>query len=73
MSAQAPVEGIDPEFENPVDSSRWESEKTAASDDSEQTVHSQTKPLDVPPDGGYGWVCVVGAHISPHLLLGFTL
>jgi hypothetical protein len=60
MLAQAPanVEGIDPELDNAVDgNATWGSEKIAASDDLE--VQPRTKQVDVPPDGGYGWVCVV--------------
>jgi hypothetical protein len=33
-------------------------EKKIPLDDSEQTERPQPKPPDIPPDGGYGWVCV---------------
>ncbi len=57
MCAQTSVEGIDAELENPADGNpTWEFEKTAAPNDPEQTLQQQTKKVDVPPDGGYGWV-----------------
>ena len=34
------------------------SEKTVALQDQEQSEGQTSKVADVPPDGGYGWVCV---------------
>jgi hypothetical protein len=34
-------------------------EKLGALEDLRQIPEEETKPVDVPPDGGYGWVCVV--------------
>ncbi len=68
MSAQTPVEGIDPEVRNSIDGNTpWQSEKRVASDEPEHAVYSQTKQKDVPPDGGYGWVCVVGAFLEAYI------
>jgi len=61
MSAQRSEEldGIDPRREDMIDgNTSWESEKTIASDDPDLTAQRETKQADVPPDGGYGWVCV---------------
>jgi hypothetical protein len=33
-------------------------EKIADIEGRDQTPEVETKPVDVPPDGGYGWVCV---------------
>ena len=35
----------------------WDSEKTVSLEDPEQAAEPQAEQ-DVPPDGGYGWVCV---------------
>ena len=34
------------------------STQTEVSNDLEQTGQAGTKEVDVPPDGGYGWICV---------------
>ena len=40
------------------DGSKGSSETTASPSDVEQHAATSEKQLDVPPDGGYGWVCV---------------
>ena len=45
--------------ENRMDgNTSMDTEKTVTSKDPEQTRQPEIKSLDVPPDGGYGWVCV---------------
>ena len=36
----------------------FDSEKNEEIDGPRHTLEVDTKPVDVPPDGGYGWVCV---------------
>lgn len=53
MSAgQAPI--ADPSGNNPSTLS----ERSIVEDDLEQAPPLETKTVDVPPDGGYGWVVV---------------
>jgi hypothetical protein len=53
------LEGIDPEGDSAigVENMSTKSETIVPSPDPESPVATQNKP-DVPPDGGYGWVCV---------------
>jgi hypothetical protein len=39
--------------------SRHENDSDQTDVDVEHTPSSLPKPIDAPPDGGYGWVCVV--------------
>ena len=45
-----------PQRKSPTSSG--DSERTIAATDEEQVESQQPKPIDDPPDGGYGWVCV---------------
>ena len=61
MSTQSPtsVERIHNDSEEPVEcNASWGSEKTEAAEDPEQLAQAQSKEVDQPPDGGYGWCCV---------------
>ena len=57
MSLHAPADvggiDIDGHEETRICNSKWEPEKTVAPENPEQSAEQ-----DVPPDGGYGWVCV---------------
>jgi hypothetical protein len=61
MNTRTPeaLEGIDlsPREEGDCNAS-IDFEKKIPLHDSEQTEQPQPKLTDVPPDGGYGWVCV---------------
>lgn len=56
------TEGVDlgsDSLGSPVDGNTLnDGEKKTDSDDIEPARHSESKQVDVPPDGGYGWVCV---------------
>jgi hypothetical protein len=61
MSAerQNEYDGIDHRQSTGADGgASMQSGKTEVSNDPEQTGQVGTKAVDVPPDGGYGWVCV---------------
>jgi len=60
MSVHTPasVERIDHGLGNARSGSvSWDFEKAASSDDPEHSAECQVEP-NLPPDGGYGWVCV---------------
>jgi MFS family permease len=58
--------GLEGEHEA-VGNRSMDSEKTIEAENSDHNAHGEDKPVDVPPDGGYGWVCtgccfVINAH-----------
>jgi len=58
LHAHASQERIEPALEHSINGgSSWTFEKKSSSDDLEQSVEPQVE-TEVPPDGGYGWVCV---------------
>lgn len=36
----------------------FDPEKSDEADGRDHTHEAEAKPVDIPPDGGYGWVCV---------------
>jgi hypothetical protein len=42
----------------------FDSEKASEINDVERSIHETAeKPIDIPPDGGYGWVCVTAVFL----------
>ncbi len=62
MTADQPKLTASPQLEEPLhangNGSGADSEKTVAPQDAEQADIVRKDQLDVPPNGGYGWVCV---------------
>lgn len=54
------MEGIDPQRDSTIgtENRSTTSGKTISATDPEGEVPLDNKPPDIPPDGGYGWVCV---------------
>lgn len=82
------MEGIDPQRDSPqgTENMSTKSEKTISATDPEAPAALEDKPADIPPDGGYGWVCVgcvflINAHtwgvnsvsVNPFSLMTFIL
>ena len=62
LEGVSPERGVRPDGGPPT-----EDEKTIAKHDPEEGAQPEPKQVDVPPDGGYGWVCVVSsALINAH-------
>lgn len=50
--------GYEADVASPEPNVSIDPEKIADIEGRDHTPEAETKPVDVPPDGGYGWVCV---------------